>query len=123
MSEDQERETPETPDTEVEQAIDDAAHAVAIQASQLEELAEEDGSEEGVGLGHLLDVLVDVTVEIGRARMSLGQLVRLAPGSLLELDRQAHEPADILVNGKIVARGEIVTIDQTYGVRVTRVES
>lgn len=123
MSEDQERETPETPDTEVEQAIDDAAHAVAIQANQLEELAEEDGSEEGVGLGHLLDVLVDVTVEIGRARMSLGQLVRLAPGSLLELDRQAHEPADILVNGKIVARGEIVTIDQTYGVRVTRVES
>ncbi len=123
MSEDQERETPETPETEVEQAIDDAAQAVAIQASQLEELAEGDGSEEGVGLGHLLDVLVDVTVEIGRARMSLGQLVRLAPGSLLELDRQAHEPADILVNGKIVARGEIVTIDQTYGVRVTRVES
>ncbi len=123
MSEDQEREIPETPDTEVEQAIDDAAHAVAIQASQLEELAEQDGPEEGMELGHLLDVLVNVTVEIGRARMSLGQLVRLAPGSLLELDRQAHEPADILVNGKIVARGEIVTIDQTYGVRVTRVES
>ena len=59
--------------------------------------------------------------KFGRS-MALGELVKLCPGALIELDREAHEPADILVNGKIVARGEIVTIDQNYGVRITRVE-
>lgn len=94
--------------------------AVAVQASQLEELAASAGGQ-GMGLGHLMDVPVRVTVEVGRTRMPLGELVHLAPGSLLELDRAAHEPADILVNGKIVARGEIVTIDKSYGVRITEV--
>jgi flagellar motor switch protein FliN len=52
----------------------------------------------------------------------LGDLVRLKSGTLLELDRESHEPADILVNGKIVAHGEIVTVDNHYGVRITSVE-
>lgn len=107
----------------LEGAIDEATEAVAVQSSQLDELA--DGSPEGesVGLNHLLDVPVRVTVEVGRARMTLGRLVKLVPGSLVELEREAHEPADILVNGKVVARGEIVTIDDRYGVRITAVES
>jgi len=62
---------------------------------------------------------VRVTVEVGRARLTLGELVGLRSGSLIELDREAHEPADILVNGKVVARGEIVTMDESYGVRIT----
>ena len=111
----------ETPD--IEQAIEDATEAVAVQNSELQELGELDGQGENVGLDNLLDVPVSVTVHVGGAHVTLGELVKLTPGSLLELDRETHEPADILVNGKVVARGEIVTINDSYGVRVTSVDS
>ena len=107
--------------TDIEQVIDEATESVAVQSAALDELAEGEGGNP-MGLAHLMDVPVRVIVEIGRARLTLGELVRVRPGSLLELDREAHEPADILVNGKIVARGEVVTIDDRYGVRVTSVE-
>ena len=108
---------------ELETALDDATEAVSVQASQLEELTSGGAMGDPIGLDHLLDVPVRVTVQIGRATMSLGALVALAPGSLVPLDREAHEPADILVNGKIVAMGEVVTIDGCYGIRITRVIS
>lgn len=115
-------ETPETAETaDLERTIDEATEAVAIQARELEELSAEGASGDPMGLGHLLDVLVKVTVQVGRARLSLRELVDLAPGSLVTLDRKAHEPADILVNGKVVARGEVVTIGDAYGVRITSV--
>jgi flagellar motor switch protein FliN/FliY len=106
---------------EQEQALAQAKQAVAVGTRVLEELSrsKQDGGE--IGLPLLLDVPVAVTVEVGRRVMSLGELCRLAPGSLLELDREAHEPADVLVNGKVVARGEIVTIDERYGVRISQV--
>lgn len=116
MSEEIEQQT-----DDVEAAVDAASDAVSVQAQQLAELAAEAGVGEGVGIGKLLDVPVKITVEIGRASMTLGELVQLGPGSLIELDRQAHEPADILVNGRVVAHGEIVTIDRNYGVRITDV--
>lgn len=108
---------------ELEEAIDDATEAVSVQASQLDELSEGQTDGDPIGLDNLMDVPVRVTVQIGRASMSLGELVALAPGSLVPLDREAHEPADILVNGKIVATGEVVTIDGSYGIRITRVMS
>ena len=115
-----------TPTDGLEEAIEQATEAVAVQANQLEELdaIAPEGAEDGdpMSLSSLMDVPVQVTVEVGRTRMTLGELVSVRAGSLVELDREAHEPADILVNGKIVARGEIVTIDDTYGVRVTSVE-
>ena len=107
--------------TDVEQAIDEATDAVRVQAEGLPELDDGQAEGEGMGLPHLLNVPVHVTVEVGRTRMPLSELVKLGPGSLIELDREAHEPADILVNGKVVARGEVVTIDKTYGVRITSV--
>ncbi len=112
----------ETPD--IEQAIEDATEAVAVQNSELQEL-DETGAAAGanVGLDGLLDVPVKVTVHVGRAQVTLGELVKLTSGSLLELDRESHEPADILVNGKVVARGEIVTINDYLGVRITSVDS
>lgn len=103
----------QTPD--IEKAVDGATSA----AGQLAELAGSALEGEPIGLDNLLEVPVRVTVQIGRTRMSLGELVALGPGSLVPLDREAHEPADILVNGRIVARGEVVTIDHTYGVRIT----
>jgi len=107
----------------LEHAIDDATEAISVQARRLGELSEADASGDTVRLDQLVDVPVRVSVELGRARMTLGKLVQLTAGSLIELDREAHEPADILVNGKVVARGEIVTIDDAYGVRITSVES
>lgn len=109
------------PTHDLEQAIDDATAAVAIHARELDELAVDPETGEPIGLESLLDVPVRVTVRIGRAQMTLGELVKLGPGSLVPLDREAHEPADVLVNGKVVARGEVVTIDNTYGVRITSV--
>ena len=107
----------------LEDAIDEATDAVAVQASELAELAGEAVGGDPIGLESLLDVPVRVTVQIGRARMPLGELVKLGPGSLVPLDREAHQPADILVNGRVVARGEVVTIDKAYGVRVTSLET
>ena len=97
---------------DLESAIDQATEAVAAEAARL-------GEGSSMGLESLLDVPVRVTVQIGRTRMNLGELVRMKPGTLLPLDREAHEPADVLVNGKVVARGEVVTIDHSSGVRIT----
>jgi flagellar motor switch protein FliN len=92
--------------------------AVDVQPTALRELA--DGEPDGaMGMAALVGVPVQVTVEVGRTSIHLGDLCRLGPGSLLRLDREAHQPADILVNGKVVARGEIVTVDGCYGVRIT----
>ena len=107
---------------DLEETIDAATEAVAVQANELHELAGGGPSGEEMELGQLLDVPVRVTVEVGQTSMTLGELVKLGPGSLIHLDREAHEPADILVNGKVVARGEVVTIDQSYGIRITKVE-
>lgn len=103
---------------DLEQAVDQAVESVTEQLGQL------DGTVSGdpIGLENLLDVPVSITVLIGTTSMSLGDLVALGPGSLIPLDREAHEPADILVNGRVVARGEVVTIDNTYGVRISHLE-
>lgn len=106
-----------------EQAIDAATQAVLVQSNKLDELSAGKTSGDLVGLANLMDVPVKVTVEVGRTRLPLGDLVKLGAGSLVVLDREAHEPADILVNGKIVAHGEVVTIDGAYGVRVTSIVS
>ena len=94
---------------------------VVVSKAEMGELEADKTHGDPLGLAQLLDVAVRVTVEVGRARMTLADLVQLAPGSLIQLDRETHEPVDILVNGKLVAHGEIVTIEQSYGVRITAV--
>ncbi len=66
----------------------------------------------------LLDVPLPITVELGRTDMTIRDILDLGPGSVVELNRVAGEPVDILVNGKLVARGEVVVIDENFGVRV-----
>jgi flagellar motor switch protein FliN/FliY len=70
-------------------------------------------------LSLLADIPVEVAVEIGRLRMPLRDLLSLEPGAVLELDRAADAPVDVLVNGRLVAHGEVVVIDGEFGVRVT----
>jgi flagellar motor switch protein FliN/FliY len=71
----------------------------------------------------LLDIPLEVTVEIGRARLPLGALLQLGAGSVIELAKAAGEPLDVLVNGKPVARGEAVMVGDKFGVRLTDVIS
>jgi len=69
----------------------------------------------------ILDVPVTMSLEVGRAQMSVGRLLRLTQGSVVELDRSAGEPLDVLVNGTLVAHGEIVIVNDKFGIRLTDV--
>lgn len=71
----------------------------------------------------LLDVPLDVTVELGRCRMSIQDLLALEPGSVIELEKLAGDPLDILVNDRLVARGEAVVVNDKFGVRITDIVS
>jgi flagellar motor switch protein FliN/FliY len=71
----------------------------------------------------LLDVPLDIAVELGRARLSIQELLQLGPGSVIELDKVAGEPLDILVNDRLVARGEAVVVNDKFGVRITDIVS
>lgn len=73
------------------------------------------------GLELLKDVPLKVTVELGRARMSVRDVLGVRNGSIVELDRPAGAPVDILVNGVLIARGEVVVVDERFGVRVTEI--
>lgn len=73
------------------------------------------------GIEMLHGVMMDVTVELGRARMTVRELLALTPGTVLELDRAAGSPADLLVNGRRIARGEVVVVDEDFGLRVTEI--
>lgn len=66
----------------------------------------------------LLDINLNVTIELGRTRLSIRRILELGPGSIIELDRLAGEPVDLLVNDKVVAKGEVVVVDEYFGIRV-----
>ena len=71
----------------------------------------------------LLDIPLEVTVELGRTRLELRELLALSSGSVVELGKAAGEPLDVLVNGKLVARGECVMVNDKFGVRLTDIVS
>ena len=76
-------------------------------------------SQENIGL--IKDVPLEVTVELGRTSKSISDILDFAPGTIIELDKIAGEPIDVLVNGKFVAKGEVVVIEESFGVRVTEI--
>jgi flagellar motor switch protein FliN/FliY len=67
------------------------------------------------------DVEMGVTAELGRARMSVRELLSISPGAVIDLDRAAGEPVDVLVNGKLIARGEVVIVDEEFGIRISEI--
>jgi flagellar motor switch protein FliN/FliY len=79
------------------------------------------GSQENVDM--LLDVELDVSIELGRTMLSLKKILELAPDAIVELDRMAGEPVDLMVNNKVVARGEVVVVDENFGVRIVSLVS
>lgn len=72
-------------------------------------------------LGRINNVEMTLTVEIGRTRMSVRDVLGMEPGAVVELDRSAGAPADVLLNGRLIAHGEVVVVDQDYAVRITRI--
>src|SRR5881296_1358618 len=87
------------------------------------EATETTGGETPRNFELLLDIPLEVTVEIGRARLAIRDLLQLGPGSVLELAKAAGEPLDVLVNGKPIARGEAVMVNDRFGVRLTDIIS
>lgn len=77
------------------------------------------GGQENIGL--IKDVPLEVTVELGRTTKSISEILEFSPGTIIELDRIAGEPIDVLVNGKFVAKGEVVVIEESFGVRITEI--
>jgi flagellar motor switch protein FliN len=89
---------------------------------QLESLQETSEGRPGTGdLERLESVSVEVAVEIGRTNMTLGDALALAPGSIVTLGRASDQPVDLLVNGRPIARGEVIAVDEEFGLRVTEI--
>ena len=98
-------------------------NAPVVQAAQLSQLTGSLPAGTGNNLELLMDVPLQVTVELGRTQKMVKEVLALGPGSVLELDKLAGEPVDILVNEKPIAKGEVVVIDENFGIRVTEILS
>ena len=81
------------------------------------------GTESSINLDFILDIPIEVTVELGRSKMLVNELLQLGQGSVIELSKLAGETLEILANQKLIARGEVVVVNDKYGVRLTEVIS
>jgi flagellar motor switch protein FliN/FliY len=102
-----------------------AAGDAGYTPAQFGDLGPDGGGASGgeVSLDLILDVGVTVALEVGRTRITVRELLQLTQGSILELDRLAGEPLDVLVNGVRVARGEVVVVNEKFGIRLIEVVS
>ena len=95
---------------------------VNVQPAQFQSFSNDSvglSGQENIGL--IKDVPLEVTVELGRTKKSISEILEFSPGTIIELDRIAGEPIDVLVNGKFVAKGEVVVIEESFGVRITEI--
>tara|TARA_B110001454_G_C12478434_1_gene333304 strand:- start:163 stop:561 length:399 start_codon:yes stop_codon:yes gene_type:complete len=111
-----------------DEALDEQAEASAEEAQtvELEELTEDDSpitGEEKRKLDAILDIPVTISMEVGRSNISIRNLLQLNQGSVVELDRVAGESLDVLVNGTLIAHGEVVVVNDKFGIRLTDVIS
>lgn len=110
-----------------DEAMDEQAAAEAeAEPVELEELQEEDApitGEEKRKLDAILDIPVTISMEVGRSKISIRNLLQLNQGSVVELDRVAGESLDVLVNGTLIAHGEVVVVNDKFGIRLTDVIS
>jgi flagellar motor switch protein FliN len=107
-----------------EQAVTDAVSAPAAQEAQPAQIFEQltGGAPKSAPSGDfdlILDIPVHLTVELGRTKISIRNLLQLAHGSIVELDGLAGEPMDVLVNGTLIAQGEVVVVNEKFGIRLT----
>jgi flagellar motor switch protein FliN/FliY len=84
-------------------------------------VAEPAAAPPGRGLDLMMDIPLEITVELGSATLTLAEVLALGPGSVIELNRLPGEPLDLLANGHLIARGEVVVLNETFGVRLTEI--
>jgi flagellar motor switch protein FliN/FliY len=94
-----------------------------VQSVQFPNLMPRATSQESGNIGLIMDVYMEMTVELGRTRKLIKEILGMGEGTIIELDKLAGEPVDILVNHKLIAKGEVVVIDENFGVRVTEIVS
>lgn len=100
-----------------------AADYIPVQPAQFAPFSSVATSKDTGNLNLILDVMLQFSVELGRTRKSIKDILDLGPGAIVELDKLAGEAVDVLINGKPVAKGEVVVIDENYGVRITEILS
>ena len=115
-----EQETPKTP-------VDSKLHQVSVQPVKLtnfdNDYNQSNNNANQPNFNLLLGVPLEVTVEIGRTKKQVKEILEIRQGSIIELDKQASDPVDIMVNGQLIAKGDVVVIDDNFGVRITEILS
>ncbi|MCB4812344.1 flagellar motor switch protein FliN [Methylovorus menthalis] len=104
---------------EQQQAEDSPLQAKSAQATVFTELSGKKVSDTQNDIDFILDIPVQLTVELGRTKIAIKNLLQLAQGSVVELDGMAGEPMDVLVNGCLIAQGEVVVVNDKFGIRLT----
>jgi flagellar motor switch protein FliN/FliY len=102
-----------------------SAAAASAESAQFQQLQDEGAGFAGseVNLDGILDIPVTISMEIGRTQINIRNLLQLNQGSVVELDRLAGEPMDVMVNGTLIAQGEVVVVNEKFGIRLTDVIS
>ena len=105
------------------QKMDDDAHVTAreVDLAEMEPDMGQDNTENNMEF--LLDIPLEITVELGNAKITIGDLLKLSQGSVVELNKLTNEPLDIFVNKKLMAHGEVVVVNEKFGIRLTNIVS
>lgn len=91
-----------------------------VSAAEFQQLQQPAGSKSTQNIDLLMDVDLPVSIELGRTKMPISDILALGPGSVVELNKLAGEPVDLMVNNKLVAKGEVVVVDENFGLRITQ---
>jgi flagellar motor switch protein FliN/FliY len=94
-----------------------------VQAAQFVPFDATEVYQQKENMGIIMDVPLEISVELGRTYKKISDILEFSPGTVLELDKLAGEPIDIIVNGKFVAKGDVVVIDENFGIRITEIIS
>lgn len=113
-----------TPADDLTRWLKNAPATGTVQKATFENLESTESAESGVrDVGMIMDLPVKVMVELGRTKMSIGELLALHKGSVIELNVHAGDPLDLVVNGCLIAQGEVVIVNDRYGIRLTDIIS
>ncbi len=113
----------DSPGTQLYGTTEGLEEKVEVQPAEFQDFGRRQTPGQQKNIEMLLDVPLELTVELGRTQKSIREILALGPGSIIELDKLAGEAVDVLVNGKLIAHGEVVVIDESFGVRITSIQS
>ena len=105
------------------EGADDGGDVAVAELDELQDASQSLSAEEKRKLDTILDIPVTISMEVGRSKINIRNLLQLNQGSVVELDRVAGEPLDVLVNGTLIAHGEVVVVNDKFGIRLTDVIS